>query len=347
MKKPTCLRHCAFALTALCLCLPPQATWAKGESAVPLNLSVSAASAHVAAFKSSDSAQGKGVRRIAVPSIHIEFVTSSSASASATEIGRSGTAGVSSTYKLVGVDGSDMQAIADRLLSELVTELGTAGFEVVSAAEMQQAPSYRKLIANAKTTLLERSSGSTQSLLVGPSTLPLYGIAPASGSGGLMAAVAGMGNVADMISSSLDVAQLQKELNAAVLALRLRVSFVDLESSSSSLLGRLSGTASVKSKLSTSLTEAALTLTNAGGGNTVALTRPLILPGDAFKEVRDVSSAATNIGLAVLSMAIGKGGSQSVVEKEAVADPQQYREALGTSLGAVRAMLVARLSAER
>lgn len=346
MKTPTRLRHCSLVLAALCVCLPPQATWAKGESAVPLDLSVPATSAHAGAFKSSDSAQGKGVRRIAIPSIHIEFVTSSS-SASATEIGRSGTAGVSATYKLVGVDGSDMQAIADRLLSELVTELGTAGFEVVSAAEMQQAPSYRKLIANAKTTPLERSSGSTQSLLVGPSTLPLYGIAPASGGGGLMAAVAGMGNVADMISSSLDVAQLQKELTAAVLALRLRVSFVDLESSNSSLLGRLSGTASVKGKLSTTLTEAALTLTNAGGGNTVALTRPLILPGDAFKEVRDVSSAATNIGLAVLSMAIGKGGSQSVKEREVVADAQQYRDALGSSLGAVRAMLVARLSAER
>ncbi len=341
-------RRAAPTWAALAFCVALQSAWAKGEPAVPLDLSANPASASVAAFKSTDAARGKGVRRIAIPSIQIEFVTSSSASASATEIGRSGSAGVSATYKLVGVGGNDMQAIADRLLNDFNTGLAAAGFEVVSAAEVQQTASYRKLIANAKAEPMVRGSGDTQSILVGPASLPLYGIAPASGSGGVMSALAGISNVTGMISSALEVAELQKELNAAVLSLRLRVSFVDLESSSSSFLGRISGTASVKGKLSATLTEAALTLAVADGGtNNISLSRPLVLPGEAIKEVRDVSSVAANVGLAVLSMAIGRGGSQSVKEHEAVADPQQYREALGTSLGAVRAMLVARLSAER
>ena len=337
----------AQAVAAFCLCLALQPAWAKDEAAVALDLGANPISAHVAAFKSSDPSRSKGLLRIAIPSIQIEFVTSSSASASAREIGRPGTAGTSMTVKLVGVGGSDMQAVADRLLRELSTELASAGFEVISAAEMRQAPSYRKLVANANSEPMARGAGDSQSILVGPLALPLYGIAPASG-GGAFAALAGMGNVAGMISSALDVAELQKELNAAILSLRLRINFIDLESSSSSFLGRLSGTASVKGKLSLTLTEAALSLAVANGGlNSVSLSRPLVLPGEAIKELRDTTSAATNIGLAVLSLAIGRGGSQSVSEKEAVADPQQYQEVLGTSLGAVRAMLVARLSAER
>ena len=79
----------------------------------------------------------------------------------------------------------------------------------------------------------------------------------------------------------------------------------------------------------------------------MALNAPLLIDGAAFKELKDTTSVAANIGLALLSAAIGKGGSASAVEKEAVADPQQYRTLVGNGLGTVREMFMQTLQSNR
>ena len=78
---------------------------------------------------------------------------------------------------------------------------------------------------------------------------------------------------------------------------------------------------------------------------TMTLQAPLLIDGAAFSEVKDTSSVAANVGLAVLALAIGGGGSASAVEKEAVADPAQYRALVSAGVGTVREMFMTRLRA--
>jgi hypothetical protein len=86
-----------------------------------------------------------------------------------------------------------------------------------------------------------------------------------------------------------------------------------------------------------------MTVTSPTTSSTATLQTPLTVDGSVFKEIKDTSSIAANVGLALLSAAIGKGGSSSAVEKEAVADPEKYRATVGAGLGTVRSMFMARL----
>ena len=109
---------------------------------------------------------------------------------------------------------------------------------------------------------------------------------------------------------------------------RLVVNFADLKSSDSNWFGRSSGSSSVKGELALSLTTASMmqVVQPSGVAATLQLQAPLLMDAGVFTQVKDTSSITAHVGLAVLSLAIGKGGSAIAVEKEAVAGPARCRD---------------------
>ena len=128
---------------------------------------------------------------------------------------------------------------------------------------------------------------------------------------------------------------------------RLVVNFADLKSSDSSWFGRSSGTSSIKGELAPSLTTASMmqVVQPSGVAATLQLQAPLLMDAGVFTQVKDTSSITAHVGLAVLSLAIGKGGSAIAVEKEAVAGPARYRTVVAAGVGSARAMFMERLRA--
>lgn len=157
---------------------------------------------------------------------------------------------------------------------------------------------------------------------------------------------AGISAMSDVSSTMFANIELAKELDAAVIVVRLMVNFVDLKSSDPSWFGRSSGRATVRGQVAASVAAGGSMFVQRPTTNaTLTLQAPLLIDDAAFKEVKDTNSVAANIGLAMLSMAIGKGGSASAVEKEAVADRAQYRALVSAGVGSVRAMFMERLRA--
>lgn len=338
-------RPLATFVAALCLALPG-AGMAAGAAPVALNADFQPA-AQAAELVSFSGPQGlKPLQKVAISSFQVEFLTKAAASASSREIGRSGSAGVSTVISLTGVGDADFQAITDALYRDTVAELQALGLEVLPVSRVLASPAYQKM-ATAGGPSPYRKSGSVSSSVYAPDGLAVYGfgVAPVRG-GGLLDALSGLGAAASAIGGSID---LQKELDATLVDVRLVVGFAELQSSDRSLLERISGKAEVKAQVGPTVLaeDSRLSLQGPGGVSTFALQKPLALDGAAIAQVKDTSSVAGNIGLAVLSLAIGNGGSQRAVEKEAQADPAAFGRIVGQGLGAVRQMLLQRLKEQR
>ncbi|PWF54650.1 hypothetical protein [Massilia glaciei] len=286
----------------------------------------------------------RGIKRLAITAFDVEFVTKGSAAASATAIGRSGTANVSMTVTLKGVDDPDFQAIVAQLYADFVREVKAAGIELVPTETIMASAAYRKMAAGGKSSP-HRKGGTEPATVVAPEGRPIMGLSLAVKGGGL-AALANFGAVAGGVFSGVE---LQKELDATLAQVRMVVRFVDLNKSSSGFLNRISGEAKVSAQVNPAIAagDTNLNLQSGAGGERFSLQRALLLDGGAIPELKDTSSVAGNVGLAVLSFAIGKGGSSSVVEKEAVADPARYRAVLGGGLGSVGSMMVEQLKTLR
>lgn len=335
-------RRAAAGLLCLPLLVGP-ALAAKVE-AVPLDASFQPAERAASLVKLSGADAGglKGNGRAAISSFQVEFVTKGAASASSYEIGRSGSANTNLQITMVGLAAADFQHIADQLHAEFTRDLQAQGITVVPAAQVLASPVYQKMAASGKPSPADTRTKDTWSTVYAPAGLGVYGLGSSSTA---FALLAGFTAMADVSATMFANQELAKELDAALIVVRLVVNFVDLKSSDSSWFGRSSGTASVKGELAPSLTTASMmqVVQPSGVTATLQLQAPLLMDAGVFTQVKDTSSIAANVGLAVLQLAIGKGGSSSAIEKEAVADAARYRTVVAAGAGSARAMFMERL----
>lgn len=313
--------------------------WAKDKPAVDFDPAMPAATGARELITASDVGPLRELRQVAIAAFNVEFVTSSSSSAQARELGRTGTTGLNVTYRLTGVGPQEMQQATDTLHQAFRKQLQDAGVEVLPIEQVRATAAWRKLAAGGKPTPLERSGKDTRGLVFSADAVPVWGVTAASG-GNAFSALAGVGQA---MSSIVTQGELITELGVPIVTVDMKVDFAQLQSNTSSFLGRISGTAEVKGKVALTLTSLNVVLSKREGGSNLSLTQPLVLQGDAIDGVKDVTSAAGNVALAVLSLAIGNGGSQTVKEMEAQADPTRFREVVQTNLGAVGGMVAARL----
>ena len=328
-----------------CMSLPLAAETVSG---VPLDAAFKPAERQASLLKISDAGKPAlaGLQKVAISSFQVEFVTKGAASASSYEIGRQGRAGTNMVVSLVGVGAADFQAMTDKLHADFVADLKALGLEVLPTEQVLAAPSYQKMAAGGSPSPASTRTKDTWSSVFAPAGLAIYGIGSVSTAMPLFAGFSAFSAVSGTIFGNVE---LQKELNASLINVRMVVNFVDLKSSDSSWFGRSSGTATVSGQFSPSVApvNTFMTVYQPTVGGTLSLHAPLLIDASAFKEVKDTSSVAANIGLAVLSLAIGGGGSQTAVEKEVVADPEQYRAMVGAGIGAVREMFIERLRSSR
>lgn len=340
------MKTAALALLIGLLALPAAAK--EIIAGVPMDASFNAAERQATMLNIADGGKPalQGLQRAAISSFQVQFVTKGAAGASSYEIGRSGRAGTNVVVTLTGVGAPDFQALTDKLYDDFVTDLTAMGIDVVPAAQVLAAPAYQKMAASGSPSPTDTRTKDTWSTVYAPAGLAVYGIGSTSTAVAMFAGFSAMSAVMSTMTGNLD---LQKELDASLINVRLVVNFVDMKSSDSSWFGRSSGTATVGMQYSPSIVpgDSFMTVHKSTASGTLSLHAPLLINASAFKDVKDTSSVAANIGLAVLSLAIGGGGSQTAVEKEVVAESEPYRAAVGAGLGGVREMFMARLRANR
>lgn len=287
----------------------------------------------------------KGARRVAIGSYQVEFVHKGAASASSYRIGESGRANTNVVVSLTGLAPADFQAIADAAYAQTQAELKAAGLELVPQEQVLASATYRKLTEGAS-AVAETRTKDTWSMVHAPSGLKVYGEGAGS-TGGLMA----LATLGQTMSAAFGQTDFSKELGAAIVNVRLVVNFVDMTSSDRSWFGRSSGESKVSWQIGPSVAPERTSFSVArfdiadGGLARLTLQAPLLIDGAAFTGVKDTSSVAANVGLALLNLAIGKGGSSSAVEKEVVADPERYKALVGQGLATASALFVQRLKA--
>ena len=348
--------HCAMctrrqilvllAAGALCLSAAIPSAFAKTIEGVALdeNFKPAERAASMLEIANTNSLALKDIKRVAISSFQVEFVTKGAASASSYEIGKSGRANTNVHITLVGLAQPDFQAITDQLHGEFVRDLAAMKIEVVPTELVLKAAAYQKMASSGKPSPAETRTSNTWSTVYAPAGLGVYGLGASSTTFALVGGFSAMSDVLTTMTGNLDLA---KELDATLVVVRLVVNFVDMKSSNSSWFGRSSGEAKVAWEFGPSVAAKSsfMSVTSQTDTVTMTLQAPLLINGSAFKEVKDVSSIAANVGLALLSAAIGKGGSSTAIDKEAVADPEKYRAVVGAGLAAVREMFIERLRA--
>jgi hypothetical protein len=344
------LRH---LLGGLCLGLLSAAAGAQKIDTVSVDAQFDAAAQAAKLIQLSDASALKGVRRLAIGSFQVEFQRKGAASASSYRIGQSGSAYTSVTVSLTGVDNPALQAITDALYQDYRASLQAAGWQLVPHEQVLASVAYRKAAAGVAAGAQDTRAQSTWATVFAPKDMAVFGEGSTSTASavpvvGMLAS--GLRSVGAAMSGVTTSNELSSELSAASLAVRMVVNFVEMQSSDRSWLGRSSGTASVAQAYALSIhPSSSLVVTRMEGGSAsysrLSLGAQLALPGPALREIKDVSSVAANVGLAVLSLAIGKGGSASVIEKEALAEPEAFQQTVLAGLGQARAMFVQRMSA--
>ncbi len=289
----------------------------------------------------------KGVKRVVVPLFTVDFTTADSVTAQTSGFGSAGRASASAYYKLKGVSQTDFQALTESLYAGFLAELKAAGIDSVPADKLLASPHYRKMVASGKPAPALRDDG----MMLAPAGMAIYGVSQLTSGGnkpGLFGGLAAMTNAFSAVGSALDADALQKELDAAVLEVQVRVHFVQLTNGNKGFFGRLASTASVGAQVFPSITSATFTVHN-GTRGTLTLKQPLMLDPAAFAEVRKAPTTAGDVAGAVavglLRLAVGSRDSSSSEEMEAVADPAKYREVLIGGIGILNQMFVQRLRA--
>jgi hypothetical protein len=340
-------------MLAAALALAAAPVQARDEPAVALTPQARPADLATQVFTTSDPAAIKGMKRVAMPSFQVEFVTRSSAQASTSGFASAGRTSVSAYYTLVGVGEADFQALTNQLHADFVRDLQQMGVEVVPFAQVQASPAYRKLAAGAQPAPYSKSGGGTSSVALAPAGQLIYGSALiAAKSDSMFGAFSTLANTGAMMGAAFDTIDLAKELDARIVDVRLVVDFAQIASSDKGFLSRLSSTASVDGKVQPALLAGAsmMSVQSATMRTTVMLRNPLLLPPAAISGLREATSTATqagNVAAALINLAAGGKNSSSAADFEAVADPAVYRASIGASLGQVREMLVSRLKAEQ
>jgi hypothetical protein len=286
----------------------------------------------------------KDIKRVALSSFQVQFVTKGAAGASSYKIGQKGSATTNVQLTLVGLQPADFQAITDKIHADFVTDLKAMNIEVVPTEQILAAAAYKKMAATGRPAPAETRDRASWSTLYAPAGLALYGVGSSANPAGMFGI---LNSLSETSATMFANGELAKELDATVFVVRLVVNFVDTKSSNASWFGRSSGEAKVEWSVGPSVMaeETTLTISNPMWTTNMKLKAPLMIDGAAFKEIKDTSSIAGNVALALFSLAAGQGGSASAIDKEAIADPEKYRALVGSGVAAVREMFMARLQA--
>ena len=317
-----------------------------------VDASFDATQAAAKGFTIADVTALKGIKRVAVPVFAVEFIVADNVTAQTSGFAAAGRASSSMYYKLLGAGEPEFQAITNALYAQFLAELQASGVEVLSAQQVLAAPTYSKLATSGSPAPIKSSS----TMVMAPAGLGLYGFAVMGGgnsakSKSVFGALSDVGAGFAAVGAIGDTIQLAKELDASLIEVRMRVSFVQLNNDNKGFLGRLSGTASTSGKAFPSIDNVMMGVQSGPMRSTVTMTNSLTLDNAAFADVREKSATAGDVAGAVavslLQLAIGSKDSNSSTEMEVVADPVKYPQIIGAGLGSAGSMLVARMKSER
>ena len=141
-------------------------------------------------------------------------------------------------------------------------------------------------------------------------------------------------------------------VDATVLDVRFSLNYVDIATNPGSFLGRLGNSAEASAKLQPTLSAGATVLhvRSATNGTQIELQTPLVLQGNAIREVKDTTSTGDTVGLVAVNLIAALAGVNSASSSKtmsAIADPADYRAVVGSNLALASEMMVSRLVAER
>ncbi len=292
----------------------------------------------------------RGLLRVAIGTFDVEFVTRGSSSASESWLTPAGLNTTrpngNSVMSLSGVSEADMQAIVDQVHARFVRELRATGLDVVPTSQVMNTNTFRKMADTGKPAPHHKHGGQDAATVVTAEGRPVSGasLVPRGSS-----AIEGFSAVAGSLITGHELAE---ETEATIINVRMVVRFVEQASGNASLLSRVVGAAPEDTKLSPVVVagDTKVHIFTAQGGGSFTLQVPLQVDPSAFTGVKDrmsPGSKATGVGLAVLSFALGKNDSGSLTQFEALADPQRYRELVGTGLGRVGSMMVEQIKTLR
>jgi hypothetical protein len=344
----------SLAATALAAALLAHAPAQAADKPMPVAVDASFNAAELAgkAFTSADTQALKGMTRVAVPVFVVEFVTADNVSTQTSGFGAAGRASSSLYYKLLGVGEPEFQAMTNALHADFLARLKASGLEVVADEQLQAAPAFRKLVAGGKVAPIR----SDNNVVLAPPGLGVYGFArgtvgPAKPSGGLFGALSGIGDGFSAVGDVMETVELAKQLDAALIEMRLRVNFVELTDHNRGFFGRLANSAKTSGEVLPSIDGVMVGVQKGPSRSTLIMTHTLTLDPTAFAEVREKATTAGDVAGAVLvgliRMASNSRDSSSSKEMEAVADPARYRDVVGGGLNSLADVVVARLKAER
>lgn len=342
---------CAHALKSVLLvaaAVLAAPVWAaKGDAPAPVILQpgVAPSAETAAALEVTDVAALKGIKRVAVNSFTVVFVSGDAATAAADKTA------VTVRYELQGVGAPDFQAITDQAYEGFLAELRSAGYDVLDSDALKAHPAFAKLQAGGQPSGLRRDS--LTAMAPAGLTVPPLATTALIRDSGLGAALSGLSAVGSTISAATDMDALARGLDATLIDVTAVVDFAQLKASGGGMWGRLTGSNAVEvtSKAAARLTHGVTTLrlyTPAQKGSVLTLSRPLLLADDTIAEVTQRNSGSTtagNIAGALLSAAIGGGSRSSSLDYQAIAKPEAYRLRVGEGLTQLRAAFLARLSA--
>ncbi len=343
--------HAKVLVLALCVCATSVHT---KEVFTPLTVDASfnAAEAAIKGFTIPDTAALKGIKRVAVPVFAVEFIIADSVSSYTSSFGAAGRSTSSMYYRLLGVGEADFQAITDGLYIRFLQSLRASGLEVVEASQIAAAPAYAKLLTGATAAPIKSDS----TMMMSPPGLGLYGFAKLGGgnsntSKGLFSALSNVGAGFAAVGAIGDTMQLGTELDATLLEVRMRVSFVQLSDDNKGFFGRLANSASTTGKSFPSVDNVMMSVQSGPLRTAMTMKNTLTLDAAAFTDVREKAATKADIAGAVavglLKLAIGSKDSSSSKEMEVLADPAPYRQIIGDGLLSAGSMLVERMKQER
>ena len=350
----TTLKPLIGAALAACLLAgaAPPASAKDDTTPLAVDASFDAAAAAAKGFTVLESKVLKGIKRVAVPVFAVEFVVADNVSSTSSGFGGGGRATNALYYKMQGAAEADYQAITDAVYLQFLADLKASGVEVIDAAQVVAAPTYRKLVASGRPAPVKTDS----TLTLSPPGLGIYGMAAMGGgnsakSKSVFGALSDVGAGFAAVGAITDTIQLGTELDASLIEVRMRVSFVQLSDDSRGFLGRIAGQAAVSGKSFPSVDNIMVGVQSGPLRSTLTMKHTLTLDPAAFSEVREKATTKADVAGAVavglLKLALGSKDSFDSKELEVVADPAKYREVVGGGLTSAGRMVVARLAGER
>jgi len=279
-----------------------------------------------------------GTSRVVIPYFQVQFVTASKKSSNRTW------ASLSQSYALEGLSQGQMQAITDALYDKFAAALTAQGLSVVGLEEARaQSPNLAKLLtATQPAPFTGKTSDGTVSTIMTAKGLPIYFHIgdPERGS---------MANIGSR--AYWDQPAAAKELNAALVGVRLAVNFVEQASSDKrGLLGIRSSTAKVQSNVSLTIEPLSTHVWIQGPKKQASiigqpvepvryyLTSPLIVPDGAVTDVSDATTAGQKRSDTVstaFSALLGQWQKNSNKAFVVTVDPAIFREQVGGAMESV------------